>query len=293
MTAPSIAHTRIVLCIAATLLSAHCMLVTGGEPVPEGENWAIYTTIQPRRQFAYTTAPRTGVAGYFMWNNEGWGGVDTSTFNTKTDDRGIWLAGDKRYNARWHLMWMTGTCQTKAIEVPIVFRKWVNFKCGYNSGVSTGYAPSSYDFVDAVDSDLLDDYYDISQDLPPIPGRWDEGTLMAGGRLEPGEESEQIWSANGEFRLIYQNDGNLVIYRGSGWNDPIWGSDTAGTSPGEAKMQSDGNFVIYDSSGQPVWSTGTHGFDGAYLALLNDGSLVILGSDGAALWWSGTSTWIS
>ena len=58
---------------------------------------------------------------------------------------------------------------------------------------------------------------------------------------------DSLYSANGAFRLSYQDDGNLVVYTSDG--TPVWGSGTQGTSPNNAKMQADGNFVIYDPDG--------------------------------------------
>ena len=98
---------------------------------------------------------------------------------------------------------------------------------------------------------------------------------------------QSITSSDGRFYLIYQSDGNLVLYR----NDavPLWHTQTYGTSPGRAIMQLDGNLVVYDGSGTPIWASGTVGFDGAWLVMQTDGNLVIYSSSGAPVWASGTS----
>jgi hypothetical protein len=49
-----------------------------------------------------------------------------------------------------------------------------------------------------------------------------------------------------------QNDGNLVIYDGSG--APVWSSGTWGNSAARAVVQDDGNFVVYDAGWQPLWN---------------------------------------
>jgi hypothetical protein len=54
-------------------------------------------------------------------------------------------------------------------------------------------------------------------------------------------------------------------------------------------MQSDGNLVLYTSSGTPVWATGTPGNPGAYLEVQNDANLVIYSPSGTALWPTGTA----
>jgi len=88
-------------------------------------------------------------------------------------------------------------------------------------------------------------------------------------------------SVDGRFTLVYQGDGNLVLYFGS---SALWASNTSGASPGQAVMQGDGNLVVYNASGVAVWSSGTWGHPGAYLVVQSDGNLVIY--DGASPIWA-------
>jgi hypothetical protein len=87
---------------------------------------------------------------------------------------------------------------------------------------------------------------------PPAPDR-----LLPYESLHP---YQGITSADGRFSLIYQDDGNLVLYRLADWT-PLWASNTYGTSAGEVIMQGDGLLVIYDgplgNGGNPVWTSGT------------------------------------
>lgn len=78
-----------------------------------------------------------------------------------------------------------------------------------------------------------------------------------------------------------QSDGNLVTYGPAG---ALWSSQSQGDGTGFAKMQSDGNFVVYDA-GSPRFATGTKGSD--FLRLQSDANLVIYGASGA-LWASNT-----
>jgi len=113
--------------------------------------------------------------------------------------------------------------------------------------------------------------------------------LNSNDELLPGESRS---SSNGKYRLVYQWDGNLVLYDD---NDVVmWASNTAATSPGRAAMQSDGNFVVYDSNWTSVWASGTVGNSGAYLLVQNDGNVVIYSSSSSALWSTDTATgrWI-
>jgi hypothetical protein len=106
------------------------------------------------------------------------------------------------------------------------------------------------------------------------------GATMTGGQqLLAGQE---IRSPDGRYRLTYQTDGHLVVYRSDGL--PIWWSGTAGTSPGRATMQSDGNFVVYNASNAPLWHTYTYGNPGAYLSMQNNGAFVIYRADHVRLW---------
>jgi hypothetical protein len=108
-------------------------------------------------------------------------------------------------------------------------------------------------------------------------------------RLNPNEIlgiNGSITSQNGQFILIMQGDGNLVLYRAG---TARWATDTTGQTVSQAIMQGDGNFVIYGPAGA-IWDSGTVGNPGAWLILQDDGNLVIYGPAGNALW--DTGTWI-
>lgn len=108
------------------------------------------------------------------------------------------------------------------------------------------------------------------------------GVMTADQGLYPGQS---LTSCDGRFTLDMQGDGNLVLYfNGS----VLWASNTAGHSAGEALMQGDGNFVVYDATGTPDWASGTPNNSGARIDLQNDGNLVVYSSSGTALWASNT-----
>jgi hypothetical protein len=58
------------------------------------------------------------------------------------------------------------------------------------------------------------------------------------------------------------------------------------TSSGYAVMQSDGNFVLYDSTGPTAaWATQTSGYgSGAFLQIQNDGNLVVYYNTNVPIW---------
>jgi len=106
--------------------------------------------------------------------------------------------------------------------------------------------------------------------------------LPAGDRLD-GDRSVQ--STDGQYRLLYQLDGNLVLYRNGG--GALWASNTPGTTVGRAIMQTDGNLVVYDRDDVPRFHTMTHGNPGAQLFIDAAGKLYIITPGGARLWSSG------
>jgi len=105
--------------------------------------------------------------------------------------------------------------------------------------------------------------------------------MAPGDFLLPGQFRQ---SADGRFRLVYQADGNLVLYQGS---NPLWATATFGTTPGFVAMQTDGNLVVYDST-KAVWASGTWGHPGAFLVVQGDGNTVIYSTGSSPLWATNT-----
>jgi cytochrome c peroxidase len=101
----------------------------------------------------------------------------------------------------------------------------------------------------------------------------DTNTLSQGERLNPNERLE---SSNGQYRLYFQGDGNLVLRNSAG--DALWSTGTHNTDANRVVMQSDGNLVIYGDSGAH-WASGTSGSGANRLTLHNDGRLVIYADD--------------
>lgn len=106
-------------------------------------------------------------------------------------------------------------------------------------------------------------------------------TLQPGSTLQPGAS---IFSPNKKYKLIYQPDGNLVLYRLSD-NIALWSTETAGSPGGHCSMQANGNLVIYKPDGKASWAAGTweKKCKGSKLVLKDDGNLVIIGSN--TVWW--------
>jgi hypothetical protein len=109
------------------------------------------------------------------------------------------------------------------------------------------------------------------------------GILKPDEALSPGQA---VSSCDDRFHLVMQNDGNLVLYQGIPAQSlqPLWSTNTQGTTGQTAAMQTDGNFVLYDASSTALWSSTTQNNPGSYLAVQTDGNAVVY-----HLWitWSG------
>ena len=97
--------------------------------------------------------------------------------------------------------------------------------------------------------------------------------------------NDSLVSPQGKYQLTYQSDGNLVLHSLPS-KEPIWASNTAGTTPKSATMQADGNWVIRSTSGQ-VWASNTSEYPSSILALQDDGNIVIY-YGGVDVWSSNT-----
>ncbi|XP_063768724.1 B-type lectin plumieribetin-like [Eleginops maclovinus] len=86
-------------------------------------------------------------------------------------------------------------------------------------------------------------------------------------------KGDYLMSNNGEFKAIFQGDGNFVVY---GWQ-PVWASDTAGPKPLRLCMQGDCNLVMYGDDEKPMWHTNSSKSDCVMcrLQLTDEGKLVV------------------
>jgi hypothetical protein len=100
--------------------------------------------------------------------------------------------------------------------------------------------------------------------------------------------NESLRSANGQFSLLLQQDGNLVLYEQE--TQPVWATGTDGQEIARATMQQDGNLVLYTASGQAAWASETDGNEGAYLVVQDDRNVVIYSAADDPLWATNTST---
>ncbi len=116
-----------------------------------------------------------------------------------------------------------------------------------------------------------------------------QGNILYGGhRAQAISPGQSMFSNNRAYRLAFQTDGNLVIYKinqQTGKEDPIWATGTTGKNVDAVRMQADGNFVMYhpQQKGSP-WSTHTNETGGEYIVMEDWGDLVLYRGDGGIVW---------
>jgi hypothetical protein len=93
------------------------------------------------------------------------------------------------------------------------------------------------------------------------------GSYAAARVLQPGERlvaGEIMYSDEGHYLALLQQDGNFVVYRNGTPLRAIWSSNTTGLGAVTADMQGDGNFVLYDKSRRSIWHTRSNGPNRAF-----------------------------
>jgi hypothetical protein len=115
--------------------------------------------------------------------------------------------------------------------------------------------------------------------LPALP----EITPPSGAVLNEEFPTPSIIGSSSRCFLRLQEDGNLVLYYGSPdrYGRPVsgtpvlWASNTNGRAVEKARMQFDGNFVLYGYDRRPVWASNTQGNPAAWLIVQEDCNVVI------------------
>ncbi len=113
---------------------------------------------------------------------------------------------------------------------------------------------------------------------PVVPARI-RPTMVAGDVLLAGW---RLAAPGGRVVMTMQGDGNLVVTRNGAFS---WASFTQGHRGAFARMQLDGNFVIYTRHGRALWSTRSEHNIGAYATLQADGYFVVYSRTKTPLWW--------
>ncbi len=111
-------------------------------------------------------------------------------------------------------------------------------------------------------------------------------TLIVNQYMKP---SQHLSSANGEYRLTFQSDGNLVLQRQSDLAQ-IWTSNTANQNGKRLVLGSDGNLTVQSHSKSPAWTSNTGGSRVNRLKVNNDGNVVMYDTANKQIWSTDTST---
>lgn len=108
-----------------------------------------------------------------------------------------------------------------------------------------------------------------------------KGSVLVSGQALAG--GDYLASPNGQYCVVMQDDGNLVVYWGclpDRLLGAMWASDTRvqldeGRS-GElsAALQHDGNLVVYQG-GTPLWASDTSTAGNGFAAMQDDGNFVL------------------
>jgi hypothetical protein len=115
------------------------------------------------------------------------------------------------------------------------------------------------------------------------PKRLVTDALYPNQALNPGDF---LVSPNGDYTLIMQHDGNLVLY--DYWGTPVWDSGTCCTSDmSGVLMQTDGNLVMYDIYAVPHWASNTSNYPNGFARVTDWGAVYVI--QGGLVRWS--STW--
>jgi serine protease len=106
--------------------------------------------------------------------------------------------------------------------------------------------------------------------------------LSAGQQLFSGQ---RLTSPNGQYTLVMQADGNLVVWAPG--SRPIWDTRSWGNAGARMAVQADGNLVVWAADRRVLWHSDTWGQSGGRLVLQDDGNVVLTNSGGTAIWQTG------
>lgn len=99
--------------------------------------------------------------------------------------------------------------------------------------------------------------------------------------------NQYLTSSNGKYIAKVQQDGNFVVYDSTN-NIPIWATfkySDSGKTDNRVVMQSDGNLVAYTQDNKALWESGTDKGKGpSYFLRLDDDGYLRIFKDGSSIW---------
>ncbi|CAF1515779.1 unnamed protein product, partial [Adineta ricciae] len=134
----------------------------------------------------------------------------------------------------------------------------------------------------------------ISKALPAYRIQAPRSSLPAGQQLQ---QWEALTSSNGAYRLIMQEDGNLVLYVSEKCIpvNAIWSTGSFSNGPHRFQIQTNGNLVAYNGKNQAMWNSNSsrQNVERGHLVMQNDGNLVLHDNNHRAVWASNTCCFIA
>lgn len=94
------------------------------------------------------------------------------------------------------------------------------------------------------------------------------------------DQEYEFWSPGKKHYVVFQADGNLVVYTPD--KKPIWATGTQNKGGSDCIFQDDGNLCIY-AGDRYLWGSGTQG-KAVNLRLLDSGQFQALDASGAVVW---------
>jgi hypothetical protein len=167
---------------------------------------------------------------------------------------------------------------------------FVVFGPGGNAIWSTGTSGQGAVIVRVQDDGNLVLYSEVWQAgtyVTPSPGPFPPQTCAIATLLHAPQDlttGQCIVSPNNQYILYMAPDGNFYIYNNA-TGVATWGAGTFNHPGAHATLQTDGNFVVYDTSHHPLWNSGTWGTGVDLLNMESDGRIILY----KPVWQSGTS----
>jgi hypothetical protein len=178
----------------------------------------------------------------------------------------IWNTGTQSYPGAYATLQKDGNLVVYDAKAQYKWASWSNSYTGINARLSIDDDGSMRIFKPQTSLWTIGTRLTSYADPQPAWGSsvWPIGTILKNGQF--------ISSVNGENKFVMQNDGNLVLYHK---DVATWSSATNGNVNAYAKMQADGNLVVYAADGSALWHAGTWGHPGASAVVQDDGTVVL------------------
>lgn len=150
-----------------------------------------------------------------------------------------------------------------------VVNDWETFKCLHDAGAGNS---------NSVTSNTLDAF-------PDLNGVW---ATCGADRMGPNAVlSPGSYLASGEYRLLMQTNGDLVLRKG---DSVAWSTKTNDGVKKYLKLNKTGQLALFTAEGRQAWTAGVGDRGGQWLVLGKDGGLNLYNGDGSRVWGTDSGT---